>query len=245
VVIAIIAILAAILFPVFAQAKEAAKKTQQLSNAKQMGLGMRMYSGDYDDIYVLSIWTPIPGPTGTEAEHWAQRIFPYIKNSEVFFDPNGPKVTERDMRITKAFAAGPNASVPLWFRNNISEGSLERASEFIVYAPTGVTDFFNDGSVVRAGSEFNPWHANDGWSLPHSATMRCQQRFHPDKDAYIAPSQRGFAFAWRYADGTNFARADGSAKFAKRGTIKPEQMYPGAIPAYASEPTTVCRWPAP
>jgi len=50
VVIAIIAILAAILFPVFAQAKAAAKKTQCLSNTKQLGLGLHMYVGDSDDM---------------------------------------------------------------------------------------------------------------------------------------------------------------------------------------------------
>ncbi len=50
VVIAIIAILAAILFPVFAQAKEAAKKTADLSNVKQISLSTQMYMGDYDDI---------------------------------------------------------------------------------------------------------------------------------------------------------------------------------------------------
>ncbi|MCW5940501.1 MAG: prepilin-type N-terminal cleavage/methylation domain-containing protein [Fimbriimonadaceae bacterium] len=51
VVIAIIAILAAILFPVFAQAKTAAKKTAQISNTKQIGTGMMIYMGDHDDRY--------------------------------------------------------------------------------------------------------------------------------------------------------------------------------------------------
>jgi prepilin-type N-terminal cleavage/methylation domain-containing protein len=51
VVIAIIAILAAILFPVFAQAKLAAKKTQDLSNAKQLGTSVALYQGDSDDLF--------------------------------------------------------------------------------------------------------------------------------------------------------------------------------------------------
>jgi len=56
VVIAIIAILAAILFPVFAQAKLAAKKTADLSNLKQLGLASLMYSNDYDDALYAHRW---------------------------------------------------------------------------------------------------------------------------------------------------------------------------------------------
>ncbi len=57
VVIAIIAILAAILFPVFAQAREKARQTSCLSNGKQMGLSLLMYAQDYDETFVFSpIW---------------------------------------------------------------------------------------------------------------------------------------------------------------------------------------------
>src|SRR5438045_6933372 len=49
VVIAIIAILAAILFPVFAQAREKARQTSCLNNCKQLGIALMMYAGDYDD----------------------------------------------------------------------------------------------------------------------------------------------------------------------------------------------------
>ena len=57
VVIAIIAILAAILFPVFAQAKEAAKKTVCFSNVKQMGLVFQLYQGDYEDVVPARQWS--------------------------------------------------------------------------------------------------------------------------------------------------------------------------------------------
>ncbi|RYG41055.1 prepilin-type N-terminal cleavage/methylation domain-containing protein [bacterium] len=69
VVIAIIAILAAILFPVFAQAKEAAKKTSCLSNVKQIGLGATLYLGDYDDVFPIFSSSEKIGTT-TIAHRW-------------------------------------------------------------------------------------------------------------------------------------------------------------------------------
>ncbi len=80
VVIAIIAILAAILFPVFAQAKLAAKKTVALSNTKQIGLGMQLYVTDSDDT------TPIVFTiNGQGSVDVYQTMQPYIKNLDVFF----------------------------------------------------------------------------------------------------------------------------------------------------------------
>jgi len=89
VVIAIIAILAAILFPVFAQAKAAAKKTQALSNAKQLGLGVMMYNNDYDGMYDVgcpSAWY-YPGATNQPGGGWSWDISPYVKNAGIFSDP--------------------------------------------------------------------------------------------------------------------------------------------------------------
>jgi prepilin-type N-terminal cleavage/methylation domain-containing protein/prepilin-type processing-associated H-X9-DG protein len=87
VVIAIIAILAAILFPVFAQAKEAAKKTQCLSNVKQVGTGMALYLGDYDDSLPWAAYWDYSAATGwaTAAggmHEWSSVILPYIKNGK-------------------------------------------------------------------------------------------------------------------------------------------------------------------
>ncbi len=76
VVIAIIAILAAILFPVFAQAKEAAKMTQCVSNARQIGLGHMMYLGDFEDTFILV--NDIDG-NPPESQGWTNKINPYIK----------------------------------------------------------------------------------------------------------------------------------------------------------------------
>jgi prepilin-type N-terminal cleavage/methylation domain-containing protein len=66
VVIAIIAILAAILFPVFAQAKAAAKNAQTISNIKQLGLGVQLYIGDSDDVLRAALHsTGTVGPPGS------------------------------------------------------------------------------------------------------------------------------------------------------------------------------------
>jgi prepilin-type N-terminal cleavage/methylation domain-containing protein len=81
VVIAIIAILAAILFPVFAQARAQARKTTCLSNTKQCSLAVLMYTQDYDETFPL-LFTPRPGqPDGIGNTYsWHNLVQPYTKN---------------------------------------------------------------------------------------------------------------------------------------------------------------------
>lgn len=94
VVIAIIAILAAILFPVFAQAKLAAKNTQDLSNMRQLGVATKLYLADFDDtmpIYYAYNSVPRSGQTGHKGIE--VELFPYTKSKEIFrspFDAGGP-----------------------------------------------------------------------------------------------------------------------------------------------------------
>lgn len=87
VVIAIIAILAAILFPVFAQAKLAAKKTGDLSNCKQIGVAMQIYLNDFDDTYMRAYYD---APDGISTVHWSYTLQPYVKNAGVFVSPGSP-----------------------------------------------------------------------------------------------------------------------------------------------------------
>lgn len=107
VVIAIIAILAAILFPVFAQAKAAAKKTSSISGLKQVALGLQIYSNDVDDVAVpyygyagdASTYYTTPYNAADRnlyhyATAWPGRIFPYVKNQPVFFDKTYPEISD-------------------------------------------------------------------------------------------------------------------------------------------------------
>jgi prepilin-type N-terminal cleavage/methylation domain-containing protein len=93
VVIAIIAILAAILFPVFAQAREKARQSSCLSNLKQIGTGLYMYLQDYDEAYP-------PNRIGMQSGKdcgkgggytWKEAISPYLKNLQVWVCPSAIK----------------------------------------------------------------------------------------------------------------------------------------------------------
>jgi prepilin-type N-terminal cleavage/methylation domain-containing protein len=143
VVIAIIAILAAILFPVFAQAKESAKNTKLLSNVKQIGTAHMMYAADYDDL-----WSP------TMASHpslpidlgWQDLIQPYMKNYDIVVHPKrrpivaGTQYTSwlrlQDMALVpRAYTSG--ASIPM--NNGYWEGI--HLGEDVRY--TGIAGFVN------------------------------------------------------------------------------------------------------
>ena len=90
VVIAIIAILAAILFPVFAQAKLAAKKTQDLSNMKQIGTAMQIYLADYDDILPPAYYLLNNTDESGGVAHWSGIMEPYVKSVPIFVSPGDP-----------------------------------------------------------------------------------------------------------------------------------------------------------
>ena len=109
VVIAIIAILAAILFPVFAQAKAAAKNTTAISNQKQISLGLVMYAGDFDDMRVPRwVYAPVSRPDGSMAGNeynWKQLCQGYIKNTDMFRDPVNPASKFLDLHSDPAARA--------------------------------------------------------------------------------------------------------------------------------------------
>lgn len=114
VVIAIIAILAAILFPVFAQAKASAKKITSLSNVKQLGTAIHMYLADSDDVYPIYVvpvdssygyswgsWWAVPSSWATTTDPLLRSIHDnfvlntlqkYVKNQGLYEEPNGSRV---------------------------------------------------------------------------------------------------------------------------------------------------------
>ncbi|MFN3728548.1 MAG: prepilin-type N-terminal cleavage/methylation domain-containing protein [Fimbriimonadaceae bacterium] len=127
VVIAIIAILAAILFPVFSQAKVAAKQTMVLSNAKQLGLAQLMYATDSDDMF-----SPVAGfHGGWNLPSFIVLTAPYTKSIGVIMDPFGPaRITDNPFVLNSQWAMPPRraASNPTWGNCPSSPTDLTRCS---------------------------------------------------------------------------------------------------------------------
>ncbi len=133
VVIAIIAILAAILFPVFAQAREKARQTSCLSNTKQLTLGLLMYVQDYDETWprndecvnngTVALPGALPtaigcsGPFGDRVNHyhWWYWTYPYTKNIEIMFCPSRKGLLDQPnwTQNSEIFGAGYSLNLAL------------------------------------------------------------------------------------------------------------------------------------
>jgi prepilin-type N-terminal cleavage/methylation domain-containing protein/prepilin-type processing-associated H-X9-DG protein len=166
VVIAIIAILAAILFPVFAQAREKARATSCLSNEKQIGLGLMMYSQDSDE-QLPPAWIGYPTVGFPGVARWMDVVQPYVKNTQIFTCPDsntkyvpvptGSTVNSNDpatgvpyynenggYAMNVAYYADANADPPTPIPDNASKSSRSLAN---IADPAGtayVMDFKNN-----------------------------------------------------------------------------------------------------
>ena len=146
VVIAIIAILAAILFPVFSQAKAAAKSAACLSNTKQIGIAVQMYLADNDDRMFFrssnqlgssrsGIIVPTSDPNANLMKWWNQ-LMPYVQSSDVFHCPadrmpSGTTDTmlQVDRRGTKTI---PLSYVANYSAEDLTSSDVDRVSDVIL-----------------------------------------------------------------------------------------------------------------
>lgn len=214
VVIAIIAILAAILFPVFAQAKLAAKRTADLSNMKQIGTMMGLYGNDYDDRFPLTSY-PAHGNS------WPLRCQAYIRNWDMFRSP-GDASTLWPPAGTKPPQPDAPDSDPRW-------GYRWTSYLLSAYMSGGFTD--NDGSagkysvqsaigspasviyVALARDDVAPRDHFHGfyWGVPSEQTSAYMQNLTWDVVKVATKEIKLDAFA----GGANFTYVDGHAKFGK------------------------------
>lgn len=160
VVIAIIAILAAILFPVFAQAKESAKKGVSLTRANQVMVAGMLYQTDNEDGYWQLVYNGASGQTQPDNFgffRWPWLLKPYARSFEVFIDPIDAERPEfrdwRDPNFGYAFGLTPSFG---YNARNLSPGEAKNLIDYEPYIPissTTVTEPAN--TVVFTSSVYN------------------------------------------------------------------------------------------
>ena len=181
VVIAIIAILAAILFPVFAQAKSAAKKTVSLSNVKQIGLAWTMYSGDYDDTLMRVVagdgnywWGKWDGTKLVEEEGL---LYPYTKGKGIQVDPSFDNKLRTTLGLTGygynyAYLSPSTYAPPTWAEQPIpvSATAIGSPAETVAFATCARINNWSYTTPTLEGSTYldPPSAENPGFQGRHN-----------------------------------------------------------------------------
>lgn len=245
VVIAIIAILAAILFPVFAQAKDAAKNTQSLSNVKQVALSALMYENDSDDVVPIYGYNEDPDFNGIW-HAWPQATQPYRKNWDILYSPaGGPKAVSSAMAALNAAATadytrqffsqyGYNATYmnPLnvdcytgyipgnFLGTPISSTAVGQPASTVFFTEVGQDapedNVGTDIVYPPGGFRLDDACTNGGWGIPDEGPMAYS--FGPEYDGAADKTQMGF-FRPRHSGGGVVAWVDGHAKWILPGAL--------------------------
>jgi prepilin-type N-terminal cleavage/methylation domain-containing protein/prepilin-type processing-associated H-X9-DG protein len=204
VVIAIIAILAAILFPVFAQAREAARKSSCGSNARQLGLAINMYKQDYDEKFPFGGWLP----NGTGTWEWQNSCAPYIKNKGIFRCPSSTDLDE-DPANPQAWAWNRNPVSYLY--NNQLGRDRNPKSDSAVNAPSDCW-MIVDGHSDWGGTAGVDWMGRPGtmWLMEDTTFGNAASLV----NGWL--SWQGFTWGLpRHMGGANVCYTDGHVKFVK------------------------------
>lgn len=220
IVIAIIAILAAILFPVFARAKDSAKQTVDLAHIKQVGLSNIMYNADYDQNYLTfpyaDTWSSPSYSNGEKGPYWTDRLMPYVKSGDIFATlPNtDPAFYPRGYWKPGASGSGQ----PLRYRVTFALNHLISHADFHPDWPgsSQETAINDQAATVLVGPQQQPFTFSSCQpSSPGSLNM--------DLVWNISDPQAGYGFElWGqkgldggFHGGANFTFVDGHAKFAR------------------------------
>ena len=241
VVIAIIAILAAILFPVFAQAKESAKSASDLSNVKQLGISVAMYTADNNDLYPLghgtdsvghhgwnwgkyvpADWSADPTPPRRVAysrTHVMNTLQPYVKNNAVMASPG---LAEYVYHGSEAVVPGKRKGTTTYAYNGLIMAFSTTAIASISRLPLFTQ---NNGNRVGIGTGFaNP-------ALECNTTGPCV--YVPWPACFNTPRSQwqghfGWMFQrfnnsdssdWVYKKGQNWAFTDAHAAWRRLGAV--------------------------
>ena len=196
--IAIIAILAAILFPVFAKAREKARQASCTSNIKQIMLSWHMYTQDYDERVVPYSDTGVSSPAN--AMPWNLLVQPYQKNTNVTTCPDCPFANaytyNANISRTDSFNASPPrklgaivlpSQTPVFIDAVGLDGPVPAANTtpFLPYPYNQCGNFFIDNPGVSAGGRIlvDPTNFSKGW-VASGTGANIAQEIHSDGATY-------------------------------------------------------------
>ncbi len=235
VVIAIIAILAAILFPVFAQAREKARATACLSNVKQMGLAFGMYSQDYDEKNPNGVNWYYPGGNG-----WAGQVYPYIKNTKIYICPSD--VVGQDAFSSYGYNSNNTAPTGASVDGFSIASYSAPASTVLLFEVQG--NFFNGGSngwnVSNEGQDYSGsgGYSAAGWGISNNSGGGYGTWVVNGAGAWTSPTNLLMATGYlrgvqsgdfvrftgqygRHSQGANYLMADDHAKWFRSSAVSP------------------------
>jgi len=214
VVIAIIAILAAILFPVFAQAREKARQTTCLSNLKQIGVASMMYCQDYDQLFAPGYYTQ------PQTQWFFTLVQPYMKDIPAGGIRACPSAVSRNWALTynDVLNFQPEAAIPL-MADTILVGDGTQVAEWDYNVSSTYWCHWTASVWANAGSSFGDnKKANPNAEL---LTELKGKNLDIDSPKAGADATTGCGMPrYRHNDGTNITFADGHARWMRKGTLR-------------------------
>jgi len=221
IVIAIIAILAAILFPVFARARENARRASCQSNLKQIGLSIAQYTQDYDEMMVPD---RIANPVGGNAVYWQHLVQPYTKSYQVFKCPS----ESSDLFLSNSGPGFPMIVPRSYYANSCNSAAV--AGCYTEFNGTSIND--------RPMQRFGGIHIANFTAPAQTLVVAELNGTRNEGDIYKKEEIRDVGFRGHLAT-TNFLFADGHVKALKpSATVTPYNMWLTNNPSGSAMPST-------
>jgi prepilin-type N-terminal cleavage/methylation domain-containing protein/prepilin-type processing-associated H-X9-DG protein len=245
VVIAIIAILAAILFPVFAQAREKARQASCLSNMKQIGTAMMMYSQDYDEQFPTGRFDPYYPNVADYGKGWAGSLYPYLKSVQILKCPDESTASAVASAISPALSPvsylyNYNIALRSSVAGMTAPANTVLLGEVVNAAVNAVTVGELPSSAVpvysAAGDGLTVLTAIDGNAIPAVAGAVQYDTgpmggYRKDTSPQVPYPTLYKNAEGRHSGGALFSFADGHAKF-----FRPQAVSPGQTASDSSAP---------
>jgi prepilin-type N-terminal cleavage/methylation domain-containing protein/prepilin-type processing-associated H-X9-DG protein len=232
IVIAVITLLAVILFPVFGRARESARRASCQSNLKQIGLGLLQYTQDYDEKFPIgNVFTTSAFPLG---DGWAANVMPYLKSTQVLKCPSDPGPSAS--ALSDKGTSGLEKRVPVSYAYNQSilcnpSGllSLKPLPAFTAPANTVLCFEIRKGRMDSADDQEQYSPSGNGHDLSGggvgSGSTALQYATGAMDNISATSSNNNIgspAYDPQHFDGSNYLAADGHVKF-----LRPAQVSSG------------------